>query len=124
MGLTVGFDLKLNVVRLKATGEINKRTAAWIANNALRAAAKHKCNRVLCDYTDVKLTASILEIYQNPLGFKQWKIPRNLKIALLYSKDDESFQFWETRMYNIGFIARIFKQEDEAAKWLAKGDPY
>ncbi len=124
MDLDVVFNSKLNVVSVKATGELNNTTGASIAEKTLETAAKHKCNKVFCDYSNVKVTASFLEIYENPHIINRWEIPHHFKIAVLYSEDEKSFKFWETRMYNTGFVARIFQNEDEALKWLTNDTSY
>ena len=120
MGSDISFNSELNVVCVKATGELNNETGAWIAERALEVIAKHKCDKIFFDYSKMKVTASFSDIYENPMLFDLWGITHNISIAVVYSQDEEKFKFWETRMKNNGFLARVFTQEDEALKWLTE----
>jgi hypothetical protein len=120
MDSDISFNSEINVVCVKATGELNHETGARIAERTLRVIAKHKCNKIFCDYSKMKVTASFWEIYENPILFDLWGIPHNFNIAVIYSQDEDSFKFWEARMQNAGFIVRVFTQEEEALKWLTE----
>jgi hypothetical protein len=118
MELIISFRPDLNVVCVKATGELNNETGARIAERMLRAIGTYKCNKVFFDYSNMNVTASFLEIYETPILFDLWGIPRNINLAVVYSKDEDNFKFWESRMQNFGFIVKVFNKKSEALQWL------
>lgn len=124
MYVSAEFKGELNIVRTRAEGNLNNETEAFIVKNALKVAAEEKCHKLLFDYSKVNDTASMLEIYESPLLFDLWGVTRNFSIAVLYSEDEKNFKFWETRMINEGFSARVFRNEDQALQWLSSDIPY
>ena len=114
----VVYNTKHNVVRAKATGMLSYEVGKELVEKILKVAANHKCHKVFCDYSKMKLPASILEIYDNADHFEQWGVPHNFWIAVVYSKDQKVYKFWETVVKNRGFAARVFNDKNEALKWL------
>ena len=72
----------------------------------------------------MKLTASLLDIYNNADHFEQWGVPHNLCMAVVYSEDEKAYKFWETVIRNRGFAARVFTDKDEAIGWLTNDSLY
>ena len=119
MSSDVVYNSKLNVVSAKATGVLKYEVGKRLVEKILKVAANHKCHKVFCDYSKMKLPVSILEIYDNADHFELWGVPRNFLIAVVYSEGQKVYKFWETIVRNRGFAARVFNDKDEALKWLA-----
>ena len=120
MGVTIDFSSKLNVICVKAAGELNNEKVALIMERTLKVIGKYKCKKVFCDFSNTKVTASSLEIYESPILFDLWEVPYIICISVVYSQDEKSFKFWESRMQKAGFIARVFTEKGEALKWLTE----
>lgn len=120
MGATIDFSAKLNVVSVNAAGELNNEKVALIVERTLKVLEKHKCTKVFCDLSHTKVTASSMEIYESPILFDLWEVPYNIRISVVYSQDEKSFKFWETRMQKAGFVVRVFTEKAEALKWLTE----
>ena len=118
MDFDVVFNPELNIVSVRAIGEIDHENGALIVENILKVAAKHDCNKLFCDYSISKVKLSLDEIYETPQLFDLWGIPQNFMIAILYSEDEKKFKYGETRLHNSGFAVRIFRIKDEALTWL------
>ena len=119
MSSEVVYNSKHNVVSAKATGVLNYDVGKGLVEKFLKVAVDHKCHKVFCDYSKMKLPVSILEIYDNADHFELWGVPRNFLIAVVYSEGQKVYKFWETIVRNRGFAARVFNDKDEALKWLA-----
>ena len=118
MAKDITFNTDHNVLCFKAIGEQNSKTRVEFAEKLLNIAKEFNCWKVLCDYTQSRVTAGTLEIYRIPSQLEQIGIPRYFKIAVIYSSDKESYIFWETRARNADFTTRVFTDKDEALKWL------
>ncbi len=115
----ITYDPEFGVVKVKAEGMLNNQIGLELAQKAIDIASKHQCSKILCDFTEMKVTASTLKIYEYPSHAIQMGVPRHLKVAVVYSIDEENHKFWETVTRNAGFLVRVFALQDEAIKWPA-----
>ena len=118
MNSDIAYVPEFGVVKAKQVGELNNQTGMEIVQKATDIASKQKCGKILFDFTEMEVTAPILEIYHTPSLFIKMEIPHYFKLALVYSDDEESHKFWETVMRNSGFITRVFTEHSKALKWL------
>lgn len=112
------YNSEFGIVKVKAEGMLNNQIGLELVQKAIDIASKHQCSKIFCDYTEMKLVASIFEIYEYPSIAIQMGVPLHIKVAVVYSIDEESHKFWETVNRNAGFVARVFTLQDEALKWL------
>ncbi len=106
----------------KVSGEIN-RAKAMQFNQETHALGKEKSiNKFLVDMTQARNTDTAVNNYQ--FAYKDMKkMPkdvRNARIATLVSPDDHSHDFIETVSQNSGLNVKIFRDRDEAIRYLLK----
>ena len=73
----------------------------------------------LIDVTRVRSAQSTTDMYM--LAYKRLSVSplyRNFKIAVVTHPDDNSHDFVETLLLNIGANGKVFKNEDKAIAWL------
>ena len=114
----IKYDSRLNVIKITARGNLNNDIWLKIVSRAAKLSRENLCMRVFCDYTEMKLTESVLGIYNYPLAAAQSGIPPRLKIAVLYSRDESNHKFWENRCRNTGLNVGVFKKNTDAIRWL------
>ncbi len=108
----------------KVSGEIN-RAKAMQFNQETHALGKEKgIDKFLVDMTKARNTDSAVNNYQ--FAYKDMKeMPedvRNARIATLVSPDDHSHDFIETVSQNSGLNVKIFRDRDEAIRYLFEED--
>ena len=119
MGVDIVYNSKLNVVSVKATGELNFEVGITLAEKILEVAGAHGCKKVFCDYSEMKLTATPVDLYNNADHLDKWGVPHDFGIAVVYSENEKAYKFWEIVAKNRGYLARIFNDKDKALEWLA-----
>ncbi len=120
----IGLDPTLNVLEVRAKGEMNSKNAQQVARRIREFASKHGCDRVLLDYVQTHITDSILSIYENPSRMEKEGLTRAMRLAVCYEQDGQKHRFWETVFRNRGYMARAFKNEDDALQWLMDAERY
>lgn len=84
-----------------------------------RVAAENKCTRVLSDLRKAHIAASTTDIYQTASALGNKKISPGFKRAIVVSRDEDDYAFWETVCFNQGFQnVRIFQDYGEAEQWV------
>jgi hypothetical protein len=114
----VGFDSGISLINVKAEGELNGKSSRHLARRFREAARSSGWQRILCDCKATRFTESVIGIYEAPDRLQMEKVPRGLRIAVIYEKDEQKHRFWETVVRNRGFMARVFRNPEDAAKWL------
>jgi hypothetical protein len=75
----------------------------------------------LADVSRVHSTQSIADMYWLSYEvFQSSPVFKILEIAILTHPDDQSHDFIETLLINIGVMGKIFRNEDDALSWLKK----
>ena len=97
---------------------MNSANAQEIARQIGAFASSHGCLRVLCDYSRTRIADSILGLYENPVRMEKSGLPRTLKIAVYYRRDEQKHRFWETVFRNRGYMLRAFRDRNDAVRWL------
>jgi len=116
----ITFNSELGVAYVIAAGALNNTFCLDIFKKAARIAEEHECNKVMCDFSDMTFTESVFNIYNLPSLARAENIPKFLEIAILYSSDEENFQFFENVCRNNGYNVSIFKDSDSVIEWLAE----
>ena len=119
------YDIKLDnqnrIVRVVASGELDKKLGEEIITNARIKAYEQKYN-ILYDVSQTKVLVSIIDWFFLPrtLPVLQNVDMRSIRAAVLIPAGDQerAYKFYETVTHNVGMDLRIFLKEDEAVKWL------
>jgi len=79
----------------------------------------HGILHFLFDVRDVKNVSTILENYMFSYNeAEELKLQKNVRSAILVNQEDESHDFVETTMKNVGYNVRLFTDEASALKWM------
>ena len=112
------YDAGMDIVRVIARGELYNGMWLEIVKKAEKLASDYLCERIFCNYTGMRLAETVSGIYDCPPIAPESGIPKTLKVAVLYSMDEENHKFWENRCQISGFNVGIFKTESDAMAWL------
>jgi len=117
------YNSETQVVESKFQGDLTLKEIKEMADEFLLFAKEKDCFLFLNDYREVTVKLSTFEIYEIPKiladvfarsGFNA----RQLKRALIVSKDIQDYLFFENVTANSGQNAKVFYDVDEAKKWL------
>lgn len=119
MTFRVMYDVDTDCVVTSVAGELNKEVVLEFFTEVGRVAAEHRCKRVLSDLRKAKIVASTADIYLMAKMLGEKKIDKSFKRAIVISRDEEDYTFWETVCFNQGFQSvRVFRDHDEAKRWV------
>ncbi len=114
----ITFSPEWGVVLCIASGNLNNTYLLEIFRRACLIAEKHEFNKIMFNFSEMKIIESSIGIYNYPTHAKSASIPIYLKMAILYSNDHDNFRFLETVCRNSGYNVHIFKDNDSAIEWL------
>ncbi len=122
MSYKVAYNAVSRVIEVKAKGEFTLDQASQMALDISRLAREKKCSRVLSDFLEATIHLTTLEIFNLPKMVagqyaSQQKKPSEIKRALVIERSADS-EFYETVSVNAGQITKVFKDRDEALRWL------
>ena len=120
MGLELVYNPNLDAVCVKATGTLDYEVGKELVEKILKVALKHRCRRVFCDYSEMKLTASSFDIYDNPDHFEQWGVPHDFCVVVVYAERENEYKMWENVARTKGYSAWAFQDKEQAIEWLTK----
>ena len=106
------------IIRVEARGVLEESALNRIDAGLYEAASEHGCERVLYDLREAELDLSSAEIYFRPKSVSSLGNVHHFKIAIVYSQDEEKYQFVELTAQNKGFTLKVFKNYDDAIPWL------
>ena len=119
MPFTVTYDRVDDCVRTSIVGRIDKDLVGEFFAEVGRVARENRCSRVLSDLREGRIAASTLDIFSEVESPEHGSISRNVRRAIVISRDMRDYRFWETLCRNRGFRhVRIFTDHDEAAEWV------
>ena len=117
----VKYDGSIDCIRTHLEGELNRTIVGAFFSEVARVARANQCNRILSDLRNAIVGASLLDIYEEAGLLQERGIRRTDRRAVVVSRDDGAYSFWETACFNQGFDnVRIFHDYDEAENWVTK----
>lgn len=120
MTIRVVYDSEMDCLLTSVTGPLDKEVALALLSEVGRVAVENQCMRVLSDLRDAKVVASTAEIYRMAKLLGGTQITKAVKRAVVVSRDEEDYAFWETVCFNQGYQnVKIFRDYDEARQWIA-----
>jgi hypothetical protein len=123
MPYAISYNAEAGVIEAQVKGDLFLSEARDLISEAMEVAKEQNCYLILCDLQAANVKLSTLEIHQLPnvvseksasLGFHAHKLKR----ALVATRDVRDYDFFETVTVNRGQNARVFRNVDEARKWL------
>jgi hypothetical protein len=128
MAHTVTYKIELGIIETSAQGKLTLREAKELISEITECAITNNCFLCLSDYREAIMDMSTFQIYDVPkvlsnvvdsLGLH----PNQFKRAIIVTKGLNDFNFFETVSRNAGQNIKLFKEIDEAKKWLLEMTP-
>lgn len=123
MPYSLSVDHGGGVLEIRGHGKFTRADFDQVTAEGAPLLAAHGLRRVLSDYRAATLAVSIGELHQVVRtiaeAIRAQGIPlTEVKRALVFAADAESFAFYETAALNRNQYIRIFRDPDEARRWL------
>jgi hypothetical protein len=119
----ISYNSEAGIIEIRVQGDFFLSEAKEMISEAMEVAKEQNCFLLLCDLQAAIVKLSTLEIHQLPkvvsdksatLGFHAHKLKR----ALVATHDLQDYDFFETVTVNRGQNAKVFRDVDQAKKWL------
>lgn len=123
MPYTITVSQNNGYIIVRVTDDMSRKLAAEIADQALLMGKKWRIGRYLIDLTASRNRESILGSYQSAyedLAVLPWRKTLT-RVALLVDPQDDSHDFNEIVLNNIGMRTTLFRDRDEAVQYLLEG---
>jgi rubrerythrin len=123
MPYTIHYNKEMHLLEMKHQGKLVFGESVTLTTEMLKMAGEKNCYRVLSDYRETNLALSTLEIYKMPrviheAASAEGMDARRFKRALVAGKGSQSLRFFEIMSHDLGHIAKVFFNIDEARVWL------
>lgn len=115
---TVGYDAENHIVCGNITGDVDHDLVNKFAEEICRICEEHDCDYLLNDWRNTNLKFSTVDIYSIPQLLLKVGLRLSCKRALVVGSDFEDWAFFETVSRNRGQNVKVFKDYEEAKKWL------
>ncbi len=120
---SIAYNSDASVIEIKVQGDFFLSEAKEMVSEAMEVAKEQNCFLLLCDLRAATVKLSTFEIYQLPnvVSEKSASLglhPHKLKRAFVATNDLKDYDFFETVTVNRGQSAKVFRDVDEAKKWL------
>ncbi len=127
MPSSITFDTKLRTLDVRGHGTLTRADFDRLITEGIPLLAAHGGRRILSDYREARVAISIGEIYEIVGAIAEaiaaHGIPRAaVRRALVFANDEDRFSFVETAAQNRNQSLRVFRDLDEARRWLAEPD--
>jgi hypothetical protein len=121
MDYSIAYDERADICTVTVTGRI-KRPDDSVALQKLAPILrdKHGCSKFVFDMRDARISGSTMAIFEAGRAPADKNMPRDFKIALVYSKVTEDDKFMETVLVNRGYKLRVFESLERAVDWMGK----
>jgi hypothetical protein len=109
-----------NYIEIVTRGVADGKSSLKMAQAITDAMRSNRSTKALVDHRDLEaVTGHIADIYERPKIFKIIGVLLGIKIAeVVKPEHQEHFEFLETVCINQGYRFSIFREKDQALKWL------
>ncbi len=123
MSYSVTYDAETGLIVIEIKEMINIPIVRKLSHEVILLAKEHNCFLILNDAREATISLSIMELYELPKLIQEIASGletqvRRFKRALVVSKDIDDFTFFESVSRNRGQNVTLFRDMDEARKWL------
>ncbi len=124
MSHLVRYDAEAGLIILSIQGTIDSSTIRKVVSEVIRISEEHKCLLILSDLRDATAGLSTVDIYNLPRMLSKMLSVEGLQIhnfrrAVVVAADMDDFSFFETTSVNRAQNVKVFRDMDEAKKWLS-----
>ena len=125
MPYSATYDGEAGLIALSFRGKVDLPALRKLASDAARISKEHNCFLVLSDFREATLSLSTMEIYTLPKTLSEILSASGINVyrfkrALVMSTDIDDFTFFETVSRNRSQNITLFRDVDEAKKWLLR----
>ncbi|MFC1763075.1 hypothetical protein ACFL6U_13465 [Planctomycetota bacterium] len=118
MSHELSYDSDIDCVILRIQGKVTMELIRKLAPQVASMFEKTNCHRLLNDMRATTIDISITALFNSPKIIDESGIMRNTKRALVVPPSFEKPEFLENVTRNRGHNLMIFKDIEEAKKWL------
>jgi hypothetical protein len=119
MPFNVSYDSESDCLIASIEGEIDFELLEELAAEVVRLSTAHNCRRILNDLSKAVMKLSTLNIYDIPKLLKDAGLRQDCLRAIVVAKDFDDYAFFMTVSKNRGQLVELFRDIDEAKRWLA-----
>jgi hypothetical protein len=116
----MSFNEKDNILFVKTNGVMDMENTRVLIKEFLEVIKQQDCRRALVDNSEIEAqNVGTVDIYTLPKLYTELGFPRDLRLAEVYSKNDQTdFDFYETVCRNNGYSVSVFTDVESALQWL------
>jgi len=118
MNYELNYDEEKNLIIGRINGEFDISTVKEMAKQTGKMIERTGCKKLINDLREANFKASTLEIYSLPNIVNSMGVPQGCKRAILVNNDFSDARFFEDVFFNTGNYLKIFKDYEQAIKWL------
>ena len=112
------YDSDIDCVILRVQGEVTMDFIREVAPQVGSMCAEKGCNRLLNDMSEATINVSFTDLFGSPKAMDESRVSRTIKRALVVPPAFEESRFLENVTRNRGHNLMVFKDIEEATKWL------
>ncbi len=123
MSYEIRFMEENEVVVIENKGELTYDELVKQTQEAIKLGQGKNSRLFLTNFSNVKVQAQTMELFDFPKIYEQLGMTRTSRIAVVVSEIElktEELYFYETICLNRGWNIKIFLQRDQALDWLIK----
>ena len=123
MGATSKIRLEKNYIHVVSDGDKTFDYVIQLWHDIVAACREHECFKVF-GVSTTSTTLKTWDAYRMSEIFDDLQIDAGFKIAWVETNPEayQSIYFIETVLFNRGYSARVFLDEDDALRWLLEDD--
>ena len=121
MPYSIKFETSPERIEVKYSGTVTNEEYKQAISDFVNFNKDKNCLLVLTDLTEMKVTPSILNVYNSINTFEKMGIDNSTCEALILEQNkfvESSIKFYENACQNRGYNVRIFYNRDDAIQWL------
>lgn len=125
MPYSIKFEISPRRIEVEYSGTVTDDEFNQAINDFVNFNKDKNCLLVLTDLTEMKVTPSILNVYNSINTFEKMGIDNRTSEALILEQNkfvESNIKFYENACQNRGYNVRIFYNREDALKWLKSNE--
>lgn len=121
MPYSIKFEISPERIEVNYSGTVTDEEYKQAISDFVNFNKDKNCLLVLTDLREMKVTPSILNVYNSINTFEKMGIDNRTSEALILEKNkfvESNIKFYENACQNRGYNVRIFYNSDDAIHWL------
>ena len=118
MTYTINYNVTNKIVTLSIIGLIKISQSMHILGEMVHKGRKNNCNLFVLMGDKIVIQDNFIEIYMLFDNLEQYLKKRSDKLAIVFKKQKNIFNFIDSVAINHGFSLKSFDNSDKACRWL------